>query len=347
MFQKVKNTKVNVKYRSYDYVVVGRDHKYGYNGKEENDELGLSWLDLGARNHDPSLGRFMNLDPIAEDYYFQSTYAFAANNPIYFIDINGEGVQTDYKMSQNGKVTRVDENDGTENDPTDTLYATDSNDEIDTNNSITINTKGFLAEFSNTETPRVPGNSSASINLTTGGDSALNDLTKFYEFAVQNTVSGPNYKGIEFAINIFKVTSSVDGKRSVMGLIHTSHKSYKVDSFVGQAHLFGFNVENRDYLFSAHSHKGGGRTPSVPDPDEGTLGDMGVARPSAHRYYYLSRWIYTPKGGRIQTATTLIQYQYKQKAFYPSRTIYWSGELHNVVNSKYTLNSYIKKWAGL
>ena len=30
--------------------------KFGYNGKELNEELGLDWHDFGARNYDASLG---------------------------------------------------------------------------------------------------------------------------------------------------------------------------------------------------------------------------------------------------------------------------------------------------
>ena len=62
-------------------------YKYGFNGKEKDDESG--WQDYGERMYNPKLGRFFSVDPFYQKYPYLSTYQFSSNNPIFMVDVDG------------------------------------------------------------------------------------------------------------------------------------------------------------------------------------------------------------------------------------------------------------------
>ena len=66
--------------------------RFKYNGKEEINDLGLNWMDYGARMYMPDLGRWGVVDALATDYYSYSPYNYSINNPIRFIDPDGNGI---------------------------------------------------------------------------------------------------------------------------------------------------------------------------------------------------------------------------------------------------------------
>ncbi|EZH73166.1 hypothetical protein ATO12_19360 [Aquimarina atlantica] len=78
-----------LQHEGYNGTLRGRNHNYGFGNKEEQNELSLGWIDITARNYDPALGRWMNLDPLAEKMRRFSPYTYAFDNPIFFIDPDG------------------------------------------------------------------------------------------------------------------------------------------------------------------------------------------------------------------------------------------------------------------
>ena len=91
--------KKRIDYYPFGSQMVGRmlssnQYKYGFNGKEKDDELkgsGNSY-DFGARIYDSRLGRWLAMDLLERDYPSVCPYNFSLNTQIGAIDPNGEVV---------------------------------------------------------------------------------------------------------------------------------------------------------------------------------------------------------------------------------------------------------------
>jgi len=70
-------------------------YKYGFNGKENDNEVKGegNQQDYGMRIYDPRVGRFLSVDPLTKEYAWNSPYAFAENNVIRSVDLDGSEKQ--------------------------------------------------------------------------------------------------------------------------------------------------------------------------------------------------------------------------------------------------------------
>lgn len=108
--QQYKNAELKVSYINKELTLknsaenVRSGKEYLYNGKElQDDNLGgtsLGVYDYGARMYDPMLGRWMTIDPLADEYVNFSPYSYCLNNPVLFIDPDGMRVIAKNEESQ-------------------------------------------------------------------------------------------------------------------------------------------------------------------------------------------------------------------------------------------------------
>ncbi len=85
-----------LEHKGYNNVINGTENNYKtFQGQEINKELDLNWLSFKYRNYDPAIGRFMSIDPLAEDYVYNGTYNFAENKVISHLELEGlEGIHS-------------------------------------------------------------------------------------------------------------------------------------------------------------------------------------------------------------------------------------------------------------
>ncbi|EAY24004.1 RHS repeat-associated core domain-containing protein [Microscilla marina] len=65
------------------------NYRYGFNGKENDQEWGKLIQDYGFRLYNPAIAKFLSVDPLSPSYPWYTPYQFAGNKPIEAIDLDG------------------------------------------------------------------------------------------------------------------------------------------------------------------------------------------------------------------------------------------------------------------
>jgi RHS repeat-associated protein len=63
--------------------------KNKFQNQEFGDDFGINYYEFKYRNHDPQIGRFIQIDPLSEDYVYNSTYAFSENKVTTHVELEG------------------------------------------------------------------------------------------------------------------------------------------------------------------------------------------------------------------------------------------------------------------
>ena len=79
----------------------GWNAPFTFSAKERDEETGYSYF--GARYYDSELSIFLSVDPMSDKYPHISSYAYCANNPLRYIDPNGEDI---WELDEAGNITK-------------------------------------------------------------------------------------------------------------------------------------------------------------------------------------------------------------------------------------------------
>ena len=84
-----------------------------FQGQRFDDDLGVNWIQFNWRTHDPLIGRFLQVDPLSEEYEYNSTYAFSENKVTTHVELEGleaerfdRQVERDLRDINSKKITR-------------------------------------------------------------------------------------------------------------------------------------------------------------------------------------------------------------------------------------------------
>ncbi len=64
-------------------------YKYKFQGQERQEDLNLGWDSFKYRNYDYAIGRFFNVDPLAEKFPYNGVYNFSENRVVDGVELEG------------------------------------------------------------------------------------------------------------------------------------------------------------------------------------------------------------------------------------------------------------------
>ncbi|WP_264564678.1 DUF6443 domain-containing protein [Flavobacterium sp. N3904] len=286
---------------------LGTDNKYKFNGKELQDELGLNMYDYGARNYDPALGRWMNIDPLAEKYFGATPYNYVLDNPVNAIDPDGMDI---YLLTESGRtILALKEKDK----KTDTMYAVKNSSITDiTSSSGTKDTTSIFdmkdtngdGQFTKDDGVTVKSGLIGQMVNSSGKIDGQDYYSSKSEYSKENE---------DAYLNLFKYAS--DNSNAEFGLHTYNDKGNTMMRFVTKADtgaVFSpnaFGILNSDVIYSYHSHPGIRTYRSVEEFSiQGNTGDSDYG----HSYYQkrnYPNYIYFPNSSRLYNVTpTTINY---------------------------------------
>ncbi|MCD7971324.1 MAG: hypothetical protein LUG18_01445 [Candidatus Azobacteroides sp.] len=190
-----------------------------FTGHEFQTQHGLNTHDMGWRSLENSTGRIWTLDTKAEDYYWISPYVYCANNPIKWVDLDGQHL---YYITSDGRIFILALDPESKED---TVYTNGENGNLE---SINISDQKLMLQLN-----------SSHKNQTSAKTSNSNDAFNLFKFASDHT-------NVEWSLAGYKNES---GKTNYV--LNTSFS----ESYVTNVRL---NEKREDMAFHVHSHPSGG-----------------------------------------------------------------------------------------